>query len=124
MDASALLAELFESEDYDVRVASEGIEALQMISQRCPDVAILDIGLPGMDGYEVARRIRRSSSSCNTKLIALTGWSGPTDRDLAIDAGFNVHLVKPIVFQELLGHAAPAPSSETNTDVCRQATFV
>ncbi len=104
VDASTLLGELFESEGYSVRIAREGVEALQEISSDPPDVVLLDIGLPGMDGYEIARRIRRHGSASSARLIALTGWGGPADRELAIDAGFDVHLVKPITFRELLQH--------------------
>lgn len=104
-DASQLLGELFECEGYDVTLACDGVEALQEVNRHSPDVIILDIGLPGMDGYEIARRIRRQKTAAHARLIALTGWGGPQDRELAAQAGFDIHLVKPIVFRELLEHA-------------------
>ena len=102
VDASALLGELLESEGCSVRLARDGVEALQETSRSAFDLIILDIGLPGMDGYEIARRIRRLELNPQPRLIALTGWGGSVNRELAAQAGFDVHLVKPIVFQELL----------------------
>ncbi|MEZ6087471.1 MAG: ATP-binding protein [Pirellulaceae bacterium] len=104
MDASGLLAELFESEGYSVQVACDGIEALQLVKVQSPDIVIMDIGLPGMDGYEIAKRIRRDERSHRIALIALTGWGSDADRELAIQAGFDLHLIKPVVFRELLQH--------------------
>ncbi|EMI17263.1 multi-sensor hybrid histidine kinase [Rhodopirellula maiorica SM1] len=103
-DASELLAELFRAEGFQVNQAYDGVEAIQKATQSHPDVIIMDIGLPSMDGYETARRIRRSRTITGIKMIALTGWGGPTDRDLAIKAGFDLHLIKPIAFQTLLDH--------------------
>ena len=79
----------------------------------------MDIGLPGMDGYETARRIRRSRTIGDIKMIALTGWGGPTDRDLAIQAGFDLHLVKPIAFHTLRDHAQGLMDKSPNADTCR-----
>jgi len=103
-DASRLLKQLFLGERYETEVAGTGMHALQTLATRHFDVAILDIGLPGMDGYEVARRIRRLRSNEPMCMIALTGWGNPTDQDRARDAGFDRHLVKPVSFQELCGH--------------------
>lgn len=102
LDAAALLSELLESEGYAVQVANNGLAALQAASTRQQDVIILDIGLPGMDGYEVAQRLRRNETTRNTRLIALTGWGTAADRELAHQAGFDFHVVKPVVFAELL----------------------
>jgi two-component system CheB/CheR fusion protein len=101
-DAAELLGELLESEGYHCHVANDGIAALQLVHRNCPDVVILDIGLPGMDGYEVARRIRRLEFAKHVRLIALTGWGGPADRELTREVGFDLHLVKPVSFAELL----------------------
>jgi len=103
-DATELLAELFESAGYEASQAYDGMTALQKISQRCPAIVILDIGLPGMDGYEVARRIRRLEFAQQVRLIALTGWGGSTDRESGRQAGFDMHLVKPVSFGELQEH--------------------
>lgn len=101
-DASELLSELLRWEGFEVDLAKDGIEALQLVTLREPDTIILDIGLPGMDGYEVARKIRRMLTENPPLLIALTGWGGPVDRDRAVAAGFDCHIVKPVDFQELL----------------------
>jgi two-component system CheB/CheR fusion protein len=103
-DASNLLRELFESEGYSVDVASNGLEALQAASSKRQDVIVCDIGLPGMDGFEIAQRLRRTATTRHVRLIALTGWGSATDQRLATEAGFDLHLVKPIGFRELLQH--------------------
>lgn len=103
-DASAILAELFRFEGFCVEMASDGYEAVQQARSCRPDVIVMDIGLPGMDGYETARRILRSNTSGDLKLIALTGWGRPADRALAAEAGFHLHLIKPVAFRELLAH--------------------
>ncbi|MCM2371999.1 ATP-binding response regulator [Aporhodopirellula aestuarii] len=103
-DATAILAELFRFEGFQVEIASDGFEAVQLARSSRPDVIVMDIGLPGMDGYETARRILRSQPSDNLRMIALTGWGRPADRVLAAEAGFHLHLIKPVAFRELLGH--------------------
>ena len=75
-----------------------GIE--QVLSLR-PDVAIVDIGLPDMDGYEVARQIRKSETGRDIKLVALTGYGQDEDRQRAVKAGFDRHLVKPATLETL-----------------------
>ncbi len=117
-DASAILAELFQSEGFCVHVAFDGVEAVQKAMQHLPDIIIMDIGLPGMDGYETARRLRRSPSTANTKLLALTGWGAAADRDLAKAAGFDMHLIKPIAFHELLEHV-----NHFANQVCEEAVL-
>ena len=87
-------------------VAHTGPAALEAVFAQQPEVVLLDIGLPELDGYEVARRIRARPSGIDIVLIALTGWGQPEDRQRATDAGFNQHLTKPInhaVLTDLLG---------------------
>jgi len=103
-DSGELLCEMIESEGFSARLAHDGFAALQEFTSFSPDVIVLDIGLPGMDGYEIAGRIRRLESGSRTRLIALTGWGRSTDRILSKQAGFDDHLVKPVVFSELLHH--------------------
>ena len=103
-DASAILSELLQSEGFRTHVACDGVEAVQKAMQHLPDIIIMDIGLPCMDGYEAARRLRRSPATANAKLLALTGWGAAADRDMAAAAGFDMHLIKPIAFHELLEH--------------------
>lgn len=111
LDAANLLCELLESEGFTTDKAIDGIEALDKAISILPDVILLDIGLPGMDGYEVARCIRRSKIICGTRIIALTGWGGARDRQLALKAGIDSHLVKPIVFDDLLAHLRRVPAA-------------
>jgi CheY-like chemotaxis protein len=80
----------------DVRTAKEGGEAIALAHEFRPEVILLDIGMPGMDGYEVARRLREDPTLHATQIVALTGWGGRADRQRSREAGFNVHLVKPV----------------------------
>ena len=79
----------------EVRIAHDGLEALEIFDGYDPSVVFLDIGMPGMDGYEVARRIRTSYPDHRSVLVALTGWGQREDCAKARAAGFNHHLVKP-----------------------------
>ena len=95
-DAAQSLAVLLEMEGHEVRTAADGHEAIASLEAAVPDIAILDIGLPGMDGYELARWIRRQPRLHRVRLIALSGYGQASDRKLALDAGFDVHLAKPV----------------------------
>ena len=109
-DAASSLALLLECLGADVQVANSGAEALSAVEAYRPAVVLLDLGMPGMDGYEVARRIRARPELRNTVLIALSGWGQDQDRRRSRDAGFNHHLVKPAdigSLQEIL--ASPLP---------------
>jgi signal transduction histidine kinase len=85
----------------DVSLVHSGRAALQAVESFRPDVVLLDIGMPGMDGYEVARRIRANSLNRGIMLIALTGWGQDEDRQRSAAAGFNHHLVKPADIDQL-----------------------
>ncbi|MES2512127.1 MAG: response regulator [Pseudomonadota bacterium] len=93
---------LLEMEGFDVRVANDGVAALELARQFRPEVVILDIGLPGMDGFEVARRLREQPESKHTVLIALTGYGEAESRLRSRQAGFDHHIVKPADIDELL----------------------
>jgi two-component system CheB/CheR fusion protein len=95
-DNRVLLSEALLHLGFDVVTAGSGGEAVQAIERDCPDVAIVDIGLPDISGYEVARRARASMPDGKPYLIALTGFGQQKDRDAAAEAGFNEHLVKPV----------------------------
>ncbi len=95
-DAAASLSRLLTLDGHDVRVAHDGPGALEMARDYRPDLIFLDIGMPEMDGYEVARRLRQQPEMDNTPLAALTGWGQPTDRQRSAEAGFDHHLVKPL----------------------------
>jgi signal transduction histidine kinase/CheY-like chemotaxis protein len=94
-DAADSLAVLLRLQGHEVRVAYSGMAALEMTKTYSPDVVFLDIGMPGMDGYEVARRLRQQPGLGNVVLAALTGWGQQEDRRRTAEAGFDHHLVKP-----------------------------
>lgn len=94
-DAAEMLALMLEQAEYDTSQASDGPSALAAVEAFTPDVVILDIGLPGMSGYEVARALRRQKGN-GLELIALTGWGSREDKQKAFEAGFDVHLTKPV----------------------------
>ncbi|HKB53139.1 MAG TPA: response regulator, partial [Ramlibacter sp.] len=98
-DGAAMLAELLRMMGCEVRVADDGASALALLGaagMRTPDVVLLDIGLPDMNGYEVARRIRAMPHLAQPRLIALTGWGQEEDKKLAAQAGFDDHWTKPV----------------------------
>ena len=86
---------LLKASGHDVFTANDGLMAVQVASEQKPDVVLLDIGLPGLNGYEVARRIRQQPVGKEVILVALTGYGQETDRQMSAQAGFNHHLVKP-----------------------------
>ncbi len=94
-DAAISLSMLLRLQGHEVRVAHDGASALEIVARFRPDLIFLDIGMPGMDGYEVARRIRKMPGLDTTILVALTGWGQREDRRRTAEAGFNHHLVKP-----------------------------
>jgi signal transduction histidine kinase len=105
-DAAASLGMLLRYLGTDVQTVGDGAAALSAIESYRPDVVLLDIGMPVMDGFEVARRIRENRSNDHIVLVALTGWGQTEDRNRTRDAGFNHHLVKPAdisTIQTLLG---------------------
>jgi CheY-like chemotaxis protein len=108
-DARETLQQLLEMGGHTVRAASDGLAGLQAALTRRPEVALVDIGLPVMDGYEVARRLRAGEAGGErTLLVAVTGYGSPEDRDRALQAGFDEHVVKPIdprILEQLLAMA-------------------
>ena len=86
---------------HTVTVSYDGTTALQSVAQFKPDVAFLDIGLPGMDGYELAAHLRLQPASSNALLVALTRYGQESDKQRSLTAGFNLHLVKPVDLQRL-----------------------
>jgi PAS domain S-box-containing protein len=101
-DACLLLAEVLQQVGHQVRTAEDGRVALAVLESFRPDVAILDIGLPGMSGYELAARIRAVPGLEGLRLFALTGYGQASDAARTKEAGFDVHLVKPIEMKRLL----------------------
>ena len=86
---------------HQVEVAEDGERGLELVLEHKPNVALIDIGLPGLDGYHVARALRDRQPGRETRLIALTGYGQPDDRRKALDAGFDAHLVKPVDLEHL-----------------------
>ena len=101
VDAAQSLGMLLEMSGNAVRLAYDGPSALQAAIDYRPDVVLLDIGLPGLDGFEVAQQIRRQVALKGMVLVALTGYGQDTDRQRSQDAGFDYHLVKPASFDEI-----------------------
>ena len=81
---------------HEVSIAADGPSGLEAALGQRPDIAFVDVGLPGMDGYEVARQIRSAEGGDRMRLVAMTGYARPEDRDRALAAGFDAHLVKPV----------------------------
>ena len=95
-DAAESLAQLLRLDGQEVRTAYDGPTALGLARAKPPDVVLLDIGMPGMDGLEVARRLRQDLGLKQALLVALTGYGQEEDRRRSQEAGFNAHLVKPV----------------------------
>ncbi len=111
-DARATLCDLLQLSGHEATGAHDGPDGVARALAVQPDVAIIDIGLPGLSGYEVAQRLRADPATRSIKLVALTGYGQDQDRQRALDAGFDAHLVKPIntalLFKTLQDLAAPA----------------
>jgi CheY-like chemotaxis protein len=108
-DTLESLAMLLTLEGHTVYTASDGRQTLQRAEEHRPDIALLDIGMPGIDGYEVARGIRAQPWGRGMTLVALTGWGQESDRSRSRDAGFDSHLVKPVDLDVLIAMLARLP---------------
>ena len=95
-DAGETLAMLLRLDGHEVHVATDGLQAVEMFVRFQPEVAILDIGMPGLSGHEAARRIREQSGGRAVTLIAVTGWGQKADKDRAAASGFDHHFTKPV----------------------------
>ncbi len=110
-DAREMLRAILKLDGFEVEVAEDGQQGLDAILADRPDVALIDIGLPSLDGYELARRVREQLNESEVHLVALTGYGQAKDREAVVQAGFDDHLVKPINPEELarLLHAQENP---------------
>lgn len=110
-DAVEALGMLLEMMGHETHAAYDGAEAIAAARSFRPDVALLDIGLPGMNGYEACRQIRTEPWGKRMVLVAVTGWGQETDKNDATRAGFNAHMTKPLELPRLqkLLDALPAP---------------
>jgi signal transduction histidine kinase len=114
-DAARSLALQLQMAGHDVRTAFDGVEALALADQFEPEVVLLDLGMPRLDGFETAREMRRRPWGAGTTLIALTGWGQPHDRQRTDDAGFDVHLVKPVSAEHLFQAIASGPTARPSS---------
>ncbi len=100
-DSAESMAIILEMSGHDVRKAHNGPDALRAASDYRPDVVLMDIGMPGMSGHEVAQKMRETSATRDVVLIAMTGYGRQVDREQSRAAGFDHHLVKPLDFEKL-----------------------
>ena len=112
-DGAESLALLLTLGGHETHIAQDGLEAIDAAEQLRPDVVLLDIGLPRLNGYEVCRRIREQGWGKDVVLVAVTGWGQEEDRDRSRDAGFNTHIVKPVDHDVLIKLLASLPARRT-----------
>jgi DNA-binding response OmpR family regulator len=108
---------LLETEGYEIRLAHDGEAAVKLALEIKPDVLLVDIGLPTMNGYEVAKQVRRQHRFRKLLVIAVTGWGWKIDRDRSVQAGIDHHLVKPAdfnVLKELIASWEPEKKQAEN----------
>ena len=110
-DGCEMLRDLLRSWGHDVTEARDGLEGLNAMRRQLPEVALVDVGLPGLDGYEVARQVRALPNGDKVCLLAVTGYGQPEDRRRAKEAGFDHHLVKPVNLHKLERLLAELPAS-------------
>jgi PAS domain S-box-containing protein len=111
-DAAVSLSLLLQTMGHETRIAHDGLEAVEAAEDFRPEVVLLDIAMPKLDGYEAARRIARRAWAFATRIIAVTGWGQDADRQRAREAGFHEHLVKPVdpeTLSRLLGDTSTPP---------------
>ena len=94
-DAAEMLSIMLELHGHKVASALDGVQALEVARQLVPDVVLLDIGMPRLDGFEVCRRLRDTELGRHMYIVALTGWAGENEREAALAAGFDAYLAKP-----------------------------
>jgi signal transduction histidine kinase/ActR/RegA family two-component response regulator len=102
LDAADSLAALLEIDGFDVRAVYDGAAAIDATAQSQPDMIIMDLGMPGMDGYETARAIRQRPGAERILMLALTGWGQSDARRRTLEAGFDHHLVKPVELEQII----------------------
>jgi CheY-like chemotaxis protein len=102
VDAASTLAMVLDTLDVERRIENNGASALRTAEEFAPHVVLLDIGMSGMDGYEVARQLRANPRHAGVVLVAVTGWSHAPDRQRSQAAGFDHHIAKPVDIPALL----------------------
>ena len=111
-DAADALRALLEMEGYEAEAAYDGQAALDAVIRAVPDLIVMDLGMPGMDGYDAARAIRRQAGAEDVLMIALTGWGQSDARHRTIEAGFDHHLIKPVDVDEILKLASARATAD------------
>ena len=101
-DIAFSLSTLLRLQGYEVEVASNGLLALELLKSYQPDIAFVDIRMPHMNGFELARHIRKTAKTAAIKLVATTGAGRPSDIHDALESGFDLYLLKPITLQNLM----------------------
>jgi CheY-like chemotaxis protein len=101
VDAAVLFGMLLKEEGHDVELAHDGLTALETAARFLPEVVLLDLGMPHMDGEEVARRLRQQPARQNTLLVAMSGYSCEDKQRQCLEAGFDAYLVKPVTLEML-----------------------
>lgn len=109
-DARHMLSAQLAAAGYRVFEADNGVDGIALARRERPDLAIVDIGLPGMNGYQIAARLRRDPDTRMLRLVALTGYGQEADRQLALNAGFDAHFAKPLQFESLADILAGVPN--------------
>jgi PAS domain S-box-containing protein len=116
-DSAESLALLLEMAGHTTHVAHDGLDAVEMAARIRPDLVLLDLGLPRLNGYDAARRIRALPSGGPVVIVAVTGWGQDSDRQKTVEAGFDVHLVKPVDPDVLIKLIASHPAAQGRTAV-------
>ena len=111
-DAADSLSALLEIDGFDVRTVYDGAAAVAMAAESQPDMIIMDLGMPGMDGYETARAIRQRPGAERILMLALTGWGQSDARRRTVEAGFDHHLVKPVELEQIVRLAGARQNRE------------
>jgi len=114
-DGREMMATMLGSYGYPVLQARDGLEGVKLATDAMPNVALVDIGLPGIDGYEVARRLRKEAGTRDIRLIALTGYGLAEDQRRVLEAGFDLHMVKPVELAVLLAQLAEPAGQATDS---------
>ena len=102
IDTATALSKLLRLLGHDVKVAHDGLAALEIAKTHRPEIVLLDIGLPGMDGYQVAANLRKEECCKHATIIAVSGYGQEEDRRRALHAGFDHHLIKPVDYDSLM----------------------
>jgi CheY-like chemotaxis protein len=113
VDAAVMLAALVRHLGHDVLTVHDGQQALRVVESYRPDVILLDIGMPGLNGFEVAKRLREQGINPAPRIVAVTGWGKPEDQARSREAGFDMHLMKPVEEAQIRAALATDPANGT-----------